>query len=156
MLIVIKWFAEEQSELDLHEQKLMRQAAHLAVLVCYYGCLCYKLMQSCHWSVQKQCGTCFLCHIMHLWPFLPSPSILETKIEDCVYNVVAFYAGTRLDRGAKECTYGTLGHGVCNRGKRGYKGYSGVTKEPCYKRAEGTGGKNWPKRKNIPKTLILK
>ena len=39
MLIVIKLFAEDQSELDLHEQKLMRQAAHLAVLVCHYGCL---------------------------------------------------------------------------------------------------------------------
>ena len=144
MLIVIKLFAEDQSELDLHEQKLMRQAAHLAVLACHYGCLCYKLMQSCHWSVQKQCGTCFLCHIIRLLPFLPSPSILETKIEDRVYKVVAFYAGTRLDRGAEERTYGTLGHGVCNRGK---KGHSGVTKEPCWKCPEGAGGKNWPKRK---------
>ena len=53
-----------------------------------------------------------------------------------------FYAGTRLDRGAEEHTYETLGHGVCNRGK---KGYSGVTKEPCYMCAEGAGGKNWPK-----------
>ena len=58
-----------------------------------------------------------------------------------------------MDRGAEERTYGTLGHGVCNRGK---KGNSGVTKEPCYKCAEGTGGKNWPKRKNVPKTLILR
>ena len=91
MLIVIKLFAEDQSELDLHEQKLMWQAAHLAVLACHYGCLCYKLMQICHWSVQKQCGTCFLCHIIRLLPFLPSPCILETKIEDRVYNVVAFY-----------------------------------------------------------------
>ena len=157
MLIVVKLCAEDQSELDLHEQKLMRQAAHLAVLACHYGCLCYKLMQSCHWSVQKhqsvQCGTCFLCHIIRLLPFLPSPSILETKIEDRVYNVVPFYAGTRLDRGAKERTYGTLGHGVCNRGK---KGYNGVTKKPCYKCAEGAGGKNWPKQKNVPKTLILR
>ena len=138
MLIVIKLFAEDQLELDLHEQKLMRQAAHLAVLVCHYGYLCYKLMQSCHWSVRKQCGTCFLCHIVRLMPFLPSPSILETKIEDRVYNVVAFYTGTWLDRGAEERTYGTLRHGVCNRGK---KGYTGVTKEPCYKCAEGAGEK---------------
>ena len=86
-------------------------------------------------------------------PFLPSPSILETKIEDRVYDVLAFYAGTWLDRGAEERTYGTLGHGVCNRGK---KGYGGVTKEPCYKCAEGAGGQNWPKRKNVPKTLILR
>ena len=56
-----------------------------------------------------------MCHIIRLLPFLPSPSILEAKIEDCVYNVVVFYAGTRLDRGAEERTYGTLGHGgnVC-------------------------------------------
>ena len=90
---------------------------------------------------------------MRLLPFLPSPSFLETKIEDRVYNVVAFYAGTRLDQGAEERTYGTLGHGVCNRGK---KGYIGVTKEPCYKCPEGAGGKDWPKRKNVPKTLILR
>ena len=95
----------------------------------------------------------FLCHIIRLLPFLPSPSMLETKVEDRVYNIIAFYAGTRLDRGAEERTYGTLGHGVCNRGK---KGYSGVTKEPCYKCAEGAGGRNWPKRKNVPKTLILR
>ena len=101
MLIVIKLFAEDQSELDLHEQKLMRQAAHLAVLACHYGCLCYKLMQSCHWSVQKQCGTCFLCHIIHLLPFLPSPSILETKIEDRVYNVVAFLRGDTVGPGCR-------------------------------------------------------
>ena len=91
----------------LHEQKLMRQAAHLAVLACHYGCLCYKPMQKCHWSVQKQCGTCFLCHILRLLPFLPSPSILETKIEDRIYNVAAFYAGKRLEQGAEESTYGT-------------------------------------------------
>ena len=90
---------------------------------------------------------------MRLLPLLPSPSILETKIEDHVYNVVAFYAGTQLDRGSEERTYGTLGHGVCNRGK---KGYSGVTKELCYKCAIGAGGKNWLKRKNIPKTMILR
>ena len=64
------------------------------------------------WSVQKKCGTCFLCHVVCLLPFLPSPSILEAKIDDRVYNIAAFCAGTRLDRGAEECTYGTLGHGV--------------------------------------------
>ena len=26
----------------------------------------------------------------------------------------------------------------------------GVTKEPCYRCTEGTGGKNWPKRKSVP------
>ena len=82
-----------------------------SVLACHYDCLC---------------GTCFLCHIVCLLPFLPSPSILEVKIEDRVYNVVVFCAGTRLDRGAEEHTYGTLGHGVSNRGK---KLYGGVTKE---------------------------
>ena len=55
---------------------------------------------------QDQCGTCFLCHILCLLPFLPSPSILEAKIEDCVYNVVAFCAGTRLDRLLKNTLMG--------------------------------------------------
>ena len=64
------------------------------------------------------CGTCFLCNIVSLLPFLPSPSILDVKIEDCVYNIAALCAGTRLDRGAEERTYGTPGHGVCNRGKK--------------------------------------
>ena len=73
---------------------------------------------------------------------------MEAKIEDRVYNVVAFCAGTRLDRDAEERTYGTLGHGVCNRGK---KGHSGVTKESRYRCAEGVGGKNWPKRKSKTK-----
>ena len=40
--------------------------------------------------------------------------------------------------------------------ERGRKVCSGVTREPCYKCAEGTGGTNWPKRKNIAKTLILR
>ena len=162
MLIVIKLFAEDQSELDSPELDSPMSSSseleeELAVLACQYGCSSNKLMQSCHWSVQKQCGTCFLCHIVCLLPFLPSPSILEVKIEDRVYNVVAFCAGTRLDWGAEECTYGTLRHGVCNRGK---KGYSGVTKEPCYRScyrcAKGAGGKNWPKQKNVPRTLILR
>ena len=51
--------------------------------------------------------------IVCLLLFLPCPPILEAKIEGRVYSVVAFCAGTRLDRGAKERTYGTLGHGVC-------------------------------------------
>ena len=97
MLVVIKSFA-------------MRLAAP--------RCLSCKLAQSCHWSVQKKCGTCFLCNIVCLLPVLPSPSILEVKIEDRVYNVAAFCVGTRLDRGAEERTYGTLGRGVCNRGKK--------------------------------------
>ena len=64
--------------------------------------------------------------VPHCMPlaFSPSPSILEAKIEDRVYNVVAFCAGTRLDRGAEERTYGTLGHGVCNRGKKGHSEWS--------------------------------
>ena len=59
-----------------------------------------------------------MCNIVCLLVFLPNPSILEAKKEDCVYNVVVFCAGTRLDGGAEERTYGTPGHGVCNRGKK--------------------------------------
>ena len=73
-----------------HEQELMRQAAHLAVLSRRYGGLCYQLAQSCHWSVQKKCGTS-LCSIVCLLPG---------------------------DRGAKERTDGTLRHEICNRGKK--------------------------------------
>ena len=136
MLIVIKLFAEDQSDLDSTEldspmPSSSKTEEEVVVLAYHYNCLSNKLTQS-----------CFLCHIVCLLPFLRSPSLLEAKIEDHVYNVIAFCAGTRLDRGAEECTYGTLGHGVCNRGK---KGCSGVTKEPCYRCAEGAGGKNWPK-----------
>ena len=117
MLIVIKLFAEDQSEFDSPELESPMPSSS-AVLSCHYGCLSYKLAQSCPWNVQKKCGTCFLCNFVCLLPFLPSPSILEAKIEGRVYNDVAFCAGTRSDRGAKERTYGTLGHGVCNRGKK--------------------------------------
>ena len=42
-------------------------------------------------------------HCMQLaFPSLPSPSILEAKLEDRVYNVVAFWLGTWLDRFAEE------------------------------------------------------
>ena len=43
---------------------------------------------------------------------------LKAPLEDRIYNVIAFYAGTLLDRGPEERTYGTLGHGVCNRGRK--------------------------------------
>ena len=59
-----------------------------------------------------------MCNIVCLLRFLPSPSILEAKIEDRVYNIVMFCVGTQLDQGAKERTHGTLGHGVCNREKK--------------------------------------
>ena len=78
----------------------------------------WKLGADTSWSVQKKCGTCVLCHIVCLLPFLPSPSILEAKMEDRIYNVVAFCAGTQLDWGAEEHTYGMLGRGVCNTGKK--------------------------------------
>ena len=155
MLIVIKLFAEDQSDLDSTElSSPMSSSSELEEELEESELDDESLLGAdTSWSVQKKGGTCFLCHIVCLLPFLPSPSILEAEIEDRVYNVLAFCAGTRLDRGAEERTYGTLGHGVCNRGK---KGYSGVTKEPCYRCAEGAGGKNWPKRKNVPRTLILR
>ena len=104
------------------------------------------------WSVRKKCGRCFLCHIVCFLHFLPNPSFLEAKIEDRVYNVVAFCAGTRLDRGAEERTYGTLGHGVCNKGQ---KGHSGVT-TPAIGAPKAREEKNWPKPKNVPRTLLLR
>ena len=42
----------------------------------------------------------------------------QAKIEDRSYNVVAFWPGAWLDRGAKERIYGTLQHDICNTGKR--------------------------------------
>ena len=71
-----------------------------------------------HWSVQKKCGTCFLCSIVCLLSFLPTPCILKAEIEDHGDNVVAFCAGAQLDPGAKEHTYGMLQHDICNTGKK--------------------------------------
>ena len=146
MLIVIKLFAKDQSDLDspeLGSPTPMLSSSELEEEPEESELDDESLLGAdTSWSVQKKCGTCFLCHIVCLLPFLPNPSILEAKIEDRVYNIVVFCAGTRLDRGAEERTYGTLGHGVCNRGK---KGHSGVTKEPCCRCTEGAGGKNWPK-----------
>ena len=121
----------------------MRQAAHLAVLSRHYGCLSYELAQSFQWSVQKKCGTCFLCNTVCLSPFLPSPSILEAKIEDRIYNVVVFCAGTQVDRGAEERTDGTffVPSDDMVSATEGRNDMSGVTKEPCYRCAEGLGGK---------------
>ena len=86
----------------------MQPPAHLAVFSRHHGGLSYKLEQGYHWSIEKKGGTCFLCSIVCLLPFLPTSSILKAKIEECRYNVVAFCAGPRLDRGAKERTYGRL------------------------------------------------
>ena len=66
MLIVIKLFAEDQSEFDSPEL-----AAHLAVLLCHYGCLSYKLAQSCHWSVQKKVGNAFCATLYASCLFFP-------------------------------------------------------------------------------------
>ena len=59
-----------------------------------------------------------MCNIVCLLRFFPSPTILEAKMEDRVYNVVAFCAGSQSDQGAEERTCGTLRHGVYNRGKK--------------------------------------
>ena len=143
MLIGIDFLVGDPSELDLPEQ----QAAHLAVLGRYYGWLSYKLAQSCHWGVQKRCGTCFLCSIVCLLPFLPTPSILKAKIGVGGYNVVTFCVGAQPDRGAKEQTYGMLRHDVCNTPK---SDTSSMTKEPCDRCAEGAGGKNGQNEKGFP------
>ena len=79
MLIVIEFFVKDQSGLE--------SPRGLVAPIC-------------HWSVEKKCGTCFLSSIVCLLPCLPTPSILKAKIEDSGYNVVAFCAGARLDRGA--------------------------------------------------------
>ena len=59
MLIVINFFVTDQSELDSPERdsalssssELEEEPEEL------------ELTQSCHWSVQKKCGTCFLCSV---------------------------------------------------------------------------------------------
>ena len=111
MLIVIKLFAEDQSDLDspkLGSPTPMSSSSELEEEPEESELDDESLLGAdTSWSVQKKCGTCFLCHIVCLLPFLPSTSILETKIEDRVYNVVAFCAGTQLDQGAEERTYGT-------------------------------------------------
>ena len=119
MLIVIKLFAEDQSEFDSPElDSPMSSSSELQSCRAMMAAHLIKLGQSCPCSVQKKCEKCFLCNIVRLLPFLLSPSILEAKVEGRIYNVVTFCVGTRLYWGAKERTYGTLGHGVCNRGKK--------------------------------------
>ena len=77
MLIVIKLFAEDQSDLDSPElNSPMSSSCELEEEPEEESGLDDKslLGADTSWSVQKQCGTCFLCHII-LLPFLPSPSI---------------------------------------------------------------------------------
>ena len=110
MLIVIKLFAEDQSDLDSPELgSPMSSSSELEEEPEESELDDESLLGvDTLWSVQKKCGTCFLCHFVCLLPFLPSSSILEAKIKDRVYDVFAFCAGTRLDWGAEERTYGTL------------------------------------------------
>ena len=137
MLIVIKLFAEDQSELDspelgsptpmssssqLEEEPEESEADDESLLGADTS---ERTPLECSETVRNMLSSkehAFCATFIRLLPFLPSPSILEAKIEHRVYNVVGFYAGTRLDRGAEERTYGTLGHGVCNRGKKGTAG----------------------------------
>ena len=95
MLIVIKLFAKDQSDLDSpelgspmsssSELEEEREESELDVES--------LLGADTSWSVQKKCGTCFLCHIICPLPFLPSPSILEAKIEDRVSMSSCFARG---------------------------------------------------------------
>ena len=113
MLIVVEFFVKNQSEWDssplswTHDCHPLlnwkRNQKNLSRMMIHYGCLFYKLIQSCHWSVQKKCGTCFLDgKIVCLLPFPPTPSILKAKMEDGGYKVVASCAGSRFDQGAKK------------------------------------------------------
>ena len=36
------------------------------------------------------------------------------------------------------------------------EGRSDMSGVPCYRCAQGAGGKNWPKRKKVPRTLIIR
>ena len=98
MLIVIKLFAEDQSDLDSPEPGSptpMSSSSELEEEPQESELDDESLLGAdTSWSVQKKCGTCFPCHIVCLLPFLPSPSILEAKIEDRIYNVVAFCGDT--------------------------------------------------------------
>ena len=65
-----------------------------------------------------------------------------SKIEDHGYKFVAFCTGARLDRVAKEHTYGTLRHDICNIGKKRYEWNDQRTLLQVRRRR---GRKNWPK-----------
>ena len=84
---------------------------------------------------------------MRLLPFLPSPSILEAKIEGRVYNVI-YYTGVLKNV--------LMGHWGMVSTTGGRNDTSGATKEPYHRCAEGAGGKNWPKREKVPRTLIIR
>ena len=64
----------------------------------------------------------------------------QAKIEDRGYNVVAFCAGARLDRGAKERTYGTQGRSDA----------SGMTKEPLLWVRRRRGREKLAQTKKVP------
>ena len=104
-----------------------------------------------HWSILKKGGTCFLCSIVCLLPFLPTPSILTAKIEECGYRVDAFCTGARLDWGAKEHTYGTN----MIFATQGRSDTSVMPKEPCDRCAAGAGEKNWRNEKRFPEPWDL-
>ena len=130
MLNVIEFFDKDQSELDSRElDSPLSSSSDLEEELQES-----ELPSVCH----KQCGACVLCSIVCLLPFLPTPSILKAKIGVRGYNVVAFCAGARLDRGAKERTYGTLQNDICNTGTRGCRCAEGVGEKKMAQTKKGS------------------
>ena len=93
---------------------------------------------------RKKCGTCFLCSIVCLLPFLRTPSILKAKTMDHGYNAVVFCAGHGWTGVPKNVLMGRCDMISATQGRSDTMN-EGMTKELCYRCAEGTGGKNWPK-----------
>ena len=160
MLIVIEFFVKNQSELDSPElDSPLSSSSELEEEPEEYNesppgsdTLSYKLAQSCHWSVQKKCGTCFLCSIVCLLPVLPTPSILKAKTEDRGNNVAAFCAGHGWTGVPKNVR---MGRCDMKSAAQEISDTRGMTKEPCCRCTEGAQEKNWPKRKKVPRTLVL-
>ena len=115
------------------------------------NCSIISMSNKHHWSVQKKGGKCFWCSIVCLFPFLPTPTILKAKIEDCCSNIVAFARGHGWTGVMKNVLMERRNMISATQGR---SDTSGMTKEPCYRCAEGAGEKNWPKRKKVPRTLM--
>ena len=111
MLIVIEFFIKDQSELDsLELNSILSSSSELEEeleeselpLVCSEKV--WNML-----SVQHCIPLAFSSHSIYLE---------SQNRENRGYNIVAFCAGARLGRDAKERTYGTLLHDICNTEKK--------------------------------------
>ena len=113
MLIATEFFVKDQSELDSPEldsplsysSQLEEEPEESKLDDDTLWLLGLQTHTELPWECsKKRHGTCVPCNIACLLPFLPTPAVLKSKIEDCGYNIVTFCTGAPFYRGAKERT----------------------------------------------------